>query len=68
MSIDIGITKENFGKDRKPKCFNCNKYGYIAKEYRKLKEKNMRKCYKCEQVRYITKNCKSEQKIKTQSI
>ena len=29
--IDIGKSNDNF-KDRKPKCFNCNKYGYMAKE------------------------------------
>ena len=29
--IDIGKSNNNF-KDKKPKCFNCNKYGYIAKE------------------------------------
>ena len=29
--IDIGKSNNNF-KDRKLKCFNCNKYGHIAKE------------------------------------
>ena len=29
--IDIGKSNDNF-KDGKPKCFNCNKYGHIAKE------------------------------------
>ena len=29
--MDIGRSNENF-KDGKPKCFNCNKYGYMAKE------------------------------------
>ena len=29
--MDIGKSDDNF-KDRKPKCFNCNKYGHIAKE------------------------------------
>jgi len=31
QSMDIGKSNENF-KDGKPKCFNCNKYGHIAKE------------------------------------
>jgi len=31
QSMDIGKSNENF-KDGKPKCFNCNKYGYMAKE------------------------------------
>ena len=30
--MDIGKFNDNF-KDRKLKCFNSNKYGYIAKEY-----------------------------------
>ena len=30
--MDIGKSNENF-KDEKPKCFNCDKYGYMAKEY-----------------------------------
>jgi len=29
--MDIGRSNNNF-KDEKPKCFNCNKYGYMAKE------------------------------------
>jgi len=29
--MDIGKSKDNF-KDGKPKCFNCNKYGYMAKK------------------------------------
>ena len=29
--MDIGRSNNNF-KDRKPKCFNCNKYGHMAKE------------------------------------
>jgi len=29
--MDIEKSNDNF-KDRKPKCFNCNKYRHIAKE------------------------------------
>jgi len=29
--IDIGRSNDNF-KDGKPKCFNCNKYGHMAKD------------------------------------
>ena len=29
--MDIGKFNDNF-KDRKPKCFNCNKYGHMVKE------------------------------------
>ena len=31
--MDIGKSNDNF-KDGKPKCFNCNKYGHMAKECR----------------------------------
>jgi len=29
--MNIGKSNNNF-KDKKPKCFNCNKYGHMAKE------------------------------------
>jgi len=29
--MDIGKSNDNF-KDGKPKCFNCNKYGHMAKK------------------------------------
>ena len=31
QSMDIKKSNDNF-RDGKPKCFNCNKYGYMAKE------------------------------------
>jgi len=37
--IDIGKAKDNFDKDERPKCSNYNIYGYIAKEYQRLKKK-----------------------------
>jgi len=37
-SIDIEKAKDNFNKDRKPKCFNYNIYRQIAKNYRKLRK------------------------------
>ena len=60
MPINIGKTKDNYNKDRRPKYFNCNKYIYIAKECRNKKEKEMRKCFKYEQVKYIAKNYKEK--------
>ena len=36
--MDIGKSNDNF-KDKKPKCFNCNKYGHMAKECRAEKKK-----------------------------
>ena len=48
LPMDIGKLQENF-KDRKPRCFNCNIYEHIAKDFQKpKKDKDTRKCYKCE--------------------
>jgi len=65
--MDIGKSNNNF-KDRKPKCFNCNKYGHMAKECWKKKEKETRRCFKCNKEGHITKNCKEKQSIKKQKI
>ena len=61
--MDIGKLNDNF-KDGKLKCFNCNKYKYIAKKYWKKKEKDMRKCFKCKKVGHIMKDCKKKQLMK----
>ena len=37
--MDIGKAKDNFDKDRKPKYFNYNVYGHMAKYCRKSKKK-----------------------------
>lgn len=67
--INIGKARENFDKNRKLRCFNCNTYGYMVKEYRKpKKEQDTRKCYKCNKVGYIAKDYRSEQKMKNHSI
>ena len=39
IPMDIGKAKDNFNKDRKLMCFNCNVYGHIAKNCRKSKRK-----------------------------
>ena len=57
ISIDIRKAKYNFDKDRKPKCFNCNIYRYMAKDCQKpKKEWDTRKCYKYKKIGYITKD------------
>ena len=61
--IDIGKSNDNF-KNRKPKCFNCNKYGHIAKKCWKKKEKETRKCFKCNKKGHIVKDCKEKQSMK----
>jgi len=68
MLMDIGKTKNNYDKEEKPKCFNCNKYRHIAKECQERKEKDSRKCFKCEREGHIAKNCKEKQPMKTRSI
>ena len=44
--MNISKTKDNYVKDERPKCLNCNKYRHMAKEYRKKKEKEIRKYFK----------------------
>ena len=64
-SMDIGKSYDNFNKDRKPKCFNCNIYEHLVKECRRTKKnKEKRRCYKCDKVGYLAKNCRSEWKMK----
>jgi len=58
--MNIRKSNDNF-KDGKPKCFNCNKYGYIAKECRReKKERETRTCFKCEKKGHIAKDCKGK--------
>ena len=66
--MDIGKAKDNYNKDGRPKYFNCNKYGHMAKECQKKKENNIRRCFKCEQVGHITKNYKEKQLMKNRSM
>jgi len=61
--IDIVKSNNNF-KDRKPKCFNCNKYRHIAKECWKKKEKETQKCFKYNKKGHIAKNYKERQSMK----
>ena len=66
--MDIGKTNDNF-KDGKPKCFNCNKYGYMAKECRaEKKEQETRMCFKCDKKGHIARYCKSKQVIKKRKV
>jgi len=65
--MDIG--KSNNFKDGKPKCFNCNKYGHMAKECRsEKKERETRTCFKCEKKGHIAKDCKGKQTMKKRKI
>ena len=63
--MDIGKSWDNFNKNEKLKCFNCNIYGHLAKECRRPKKnKEIRKCYKCNKIEHLAKDCRSEQKMK----
>jgi len=64
-SMDIGKAQDNFDENGRPRCFNCNAYGHMAREYRKSKkEKETRKCYKYNKVGHLAKDCRSKQKMK----
>ena len=66
--MDIGKSNNHF-KDRKPKCFNCNKYGHMTKECQvEKKEQDTRTCFKCNKKGHITKNCKGKQMMKMRKV
>jgi len=63
--MDIRKARDNFNKNRKLRCFNCNAYGHMARDCRKpKKEKEMRKCYKYNKIGYLAKDCRSKQIMK----
>jgi len=56
-SMDIGKSKDNYDKNRKLRCFNCNIYGYIAKNCWKMeKEKETRRCYRYDKVEHLIRD------------
>jgi len=64
MPMNIEKMQDNFDEQRRPKCFNCNTYGHMAKEYKKPKKsREIRKCYKCDKVKYLEKDCRFKQKM-----
>jgi len=66
--MDIGKSNDNY-KDGKPKFFNCNKYGHMAKECQvEKKERETRICFKCEKKGHIAKDCKGKQVMKKREI
>jgi len=67
--MEIRKSKDNYDKDKKPRCFNCNIYRHIAKNCWKLKkEKKIRRCYKCNKVEHLAKNYRTEQKMKNRNV
>jgi len=66
--MDIGRSNENF-KDGKPKCFNCNKYGHMAKECQlKKREQETRTCFKYDKEGHIARDCKGKQMMKKRKV
>ena len=66
--MDIGKSNKNF-KNGKPKCFNCNKYGHIAKDCRsEKKEWETWICFKCDKKWHIAKDCKGKQTMKKRKV
>ena len=66
--INIGKSNKKF-KDRKPKCFNCNKYGHMAKECRsEKKEWETWPYFKYDKKGHIAKDCKGKQTMKKQKV
>jgi len=47
-----------------PKCFNYNKYGHMAKECWKKKEKEIRRYFRYDKKGHIAKDCKERQSMK----
>jgi len=65
--IEIG-RQQNNGQGYKPKCYNYNKVGHIAKDCRQPKrEKKPQGCFKCGKEGHIAIGCRAPQQIKTRS-
>ena len=66
--MDIGKSNNNF-KNGKPKCFNYNKYGHMAKEcWLEKKKWETRVCFKYNKKGYIAKDYKGKQTMKKQKV
>jgi len=66
--MDIGKSNDNF-KDGKFKCFNCNKYGHMAKKCQsEKKERDTRTCFKYDKKGHIAKDCKGKQIMKKRKV
>jgi len=60
--------QQNNGQGCKPKCYNCNKYGHIAKDCQQPKrEKKPQGCFKCGKEGHIAIGCRAPQQMKTRS-
>ena len=65
--MEIG-QQQNNGQERKPKYYNCNKFGHMAKDCQQLKkEKKPQECFKCSKEGHIAIGCRASQQMKTRS-
>ena len=51
--MDIGRVGPRF-KDGKPRCYNCNTYGHMVRDCKKLKGT---KCFRCGRPGHMAKDC-----------
>ena len=58
--MNIRKSNNNF-KDGKPKCFNCNKYRHMTKEWTQT-------CFKCDKKGHIARDYKGKQTMKKRKI
>ena len=57
--MEIGQQRNN-KQGRKPKCYNCNRFEHMAKDYKQpKKEKKPQGCFKCEKEEHITIGCRA---------
>ena len=61
--MDIRKSNDNF-RDGKLKCFNCNKYRHMIKEYQSKKKENKQQYFKCDKEEHIAKDCRGTQFMK----
>ena len=55
----FGTKHNRLPKSDKRKCYNCQRPGHIAKNCRKLSEKERQtECYKCHKIGHCRKNCR----------
>ena len=65
--MEIG-QQQNNGQGRKPKYYNCNKFGHMAKDCRQpKKEKKPQGYFKCSKEGHIAIGCRASQQMKTRS-
>jgi len=66
--MEIG-QQQNNGQGCKPKCYNYNKFGHMAKDCQQpKKEKKPQGCFKYGKEEHIAIGCRAPQQIKTRNL